>query len=238
MNHETAKPRNYETALPRDFYLGETLEVARGLLNCLMVHETAEGLAVGRIAETEAYTQDDPACHAFTRKTLRNAAMFGPPGHAYMHLNYGLHWCFNAVTGAEGVAEAVLVRALEPLAVESTADWERMAARRGLIDWTVNESALEVKQRIGQKIGQKVSHKLGRMLCGGPGKLTVALGIGREFNHHDLTLGQKLWIAPPLPDVGHARAENIVSTVRVGITRAADYPWRFYQRDDPYISRK
>ncbi len=136
--------------LPQSFYARPARIVAQALLGQVLVSESPEGRCAGVIVETEAYTgPDDPACHAAARigRTPRNDPLYGPPGTAYVHLNYGVHWCLNAVTDREGHPAAVLIRALEP--AEGT---DLMRTRRGRDQLTNGPARLTQALGIGPEL--------------------------------------------------------------------------------------
>ncbi len=154
----------------------------------------------GVIVEVEAYDHEDPAAHAFgNRRTARNASMFLPGGAVYVYRSYGIHWCLNIVCAEEGVAGAVLVRALQP-----TEGLEEMRVRRGVAD--------------------------PRLLCSGPGRLCQALGITRE--HDGLSV-----LAPPFELRARRAPVEVVRGTRIGITKAADRPWRYGLAGSRFVSR-
>lgn len=101
--------------IDQSFFTQNAPELARSLLGMTLVHETVDGITSGMIVETEAYSQEDAASHSFNGETLRTKAMFGPGGHAYIYFTYGMHYCFNVVSGPAGHGQGVLIRALEPL---------------------------------------------------------------------------------------------------------------------------
>ena len=179
------KPPIYLDQLPRDFYARHAVEVAPELLNKILVRD--DGRAA-RIVEVEAYGGgEDPAAHSFRGQTTRNATMFGPAGHLYVYLSYGIHWCSNVVCGEVGIAVAVLLRAVEPL--------------HGL-----------ASMRSARPVGVKESD-----LANGPGKLCQAFGITRAHDGADLVTADRGFkimsdgILPPVdplvgPRVGISKA--------------------------------
>jgi DNA-3-methyladenine glycosylase len=181
--------------IPRAFYARSVHEVAPELVGATLL---VDGVG-GTIVEVEAYDHEDPASHGFTGRTARNASMFGPPGHAYVYRSYGIHWCLNLVCEDEGVASAVLVRALEP-----THGLDAMRARRGLDEE--------------------------RLLAAGPGRLCQALAITRD--HDGLPLD-----SPPFELHARAREAEVVAGPRVGISRAAELPWRYGLGGSRFLSR-
>ena len=183
-------------------YRRPLLEVTRDLLGRLLVHRSPDGLCAVRLVEVEAYDGAglDPASHAHRGPTPRNAVMFGRPGHLYLYFTYGMHWCANVVCAAEGTAQAVLLRAGEPVA-----GTELMAARRPA--------------------------SRPRDLARGPARLCQALGLAGWANGADLSAGPvRLTAGWPVPD------GQVAWTGRVGVTAAADRPWRALAAGSPYVS--
>lgn len=171
---------------------------------------------VARIVETEAYDQDDPASHAFGGPSDRNAAMFGPAGHLYVYVSYGMHHCCNVVCGPEGFGSGCLVRAVEPLEDVEVMRELREAGRAG------KEQAERAR---------KHPLKL-RDLTNGPGKVCAALGIDKELYGHELTVEPLvLEFAPLLP------RETIGRSPRVGISKNIDAQKRFFIEGNEFVSR-
>ena len=199
--------------LLRDNYLGSTVSIAKDLLGKYLVRMWHGQPLVCRIVETEAYVGAiDKAAHAYRyHKTPRNATMFGPPGHAYIYLIYGMHCCLNFVTEPEGEPSAVLLRGLEPV-------------------WGTEQMHL---LRFGKSLAQLTAYQRKNFL-NGPGKCCQALGLTRQDNGLDLT-GNELFLCDALEDLGLPPAPQVIYTQhtgkRIGIDyaeEAADFPWRFW----------
>jgi DNA-3-methyladenine glycosylase len=181
--------------LPRD-----TVALARYLLGKVVVHEHALGRMAGRIVETEAYPVGDPACHAYSGPTARNAALFRERGHCYVYFIYGTWFMLNVSSEAQSQGAGVLLRAIEPLQ-----GVEIMAQLRGV---------------------SRVTD-----IARGPGRLAQALAIERSLDSLDLCKPGPLWLAH-----GPAQVGEIGVSPRIGISRAVEQPWRFYERGNPHVS--
>ncbi len=178
--------------LKRDFYSEETTEVARNMLGKVLCREINGAIYRGLIVETEAYTQDEPSCHAYNGITKRSKTLFEKPGLAYVYMTYGMYHCLNITTEREGFGASALIRAIEPLSANFTN-------------------------------------------TNGPAKMCRELNITRELNGVDVTNRQSgLW----LEEGTAVEAENIVQTTRIGIKLAAELPWRFYIKDNKWVSKK
>ena len=196
--------------LPRAFFARTPRRVARDLLGKVLIRQASETLLTARIVEVEAYLGvKDAAAHAAAGQTLRNAVLFGPPGHAYIYFIYGNHYCLNVSCEPEGRAGSVLFRALEPILG---------------IDEMAKGRHLEIRS-------QRDLPKL----TSGPGRLAEAFGITRDRdNNGDLTdPANTLWIA----DDGY-RPSKILITPRIGITKAADDLLRYFIADNPFVSSR
>lgn len=194
------------TVLDAGFFERPADTVARELLGTFLLSTVGGERAMGRIVEAEAYTgPDDPASHAARRigRTRRNAAMFGPPGTAYVYRIYGIHWCLNIVSDVVDYPSAVLIRAIE--AVEGLPVMRTRRKKRTPIP----DAALG----------------------SGPGNVAAALGVTGDLDAHPLD-------RPPLrllqgPSVS---ARDVERGPRIGVTRAADWPLRFFVRGNPAVS--
>jgi DNA-3-methyladenine glycosylase len=198
--------------LARDFYDRPTLDVARDLLGKVLVHQRRGVVTSGAIVEVEAYIgESDPACHAAPGPTRRNAPLYGPPGIAYVYLNYGIHCLVNVVTEAECSPAAVLIRALAPIDGIPAMRRRRSGTVKGRR--TIDARALAAHD-----------------LCRGPGNVTMAMGITLAQNQADL-LGDRLFVEDRGLGVG-----GIAWTPRIGIRVGTDRPWRAYMQACPAVS--
>ncbi|KMT22454.1 DNA-3-methyladenine glycosylase [Clostridium cylindrosporum] len=201
--------------LSRDFYLQDTLSVSKNLLGKNLVHIVNGKPRIGKIVETEAYIGSmDKACHAYNyKKTPRTETIFNIGGTSYVYLIYGMYHCMNVVSEKVNEPCAILIRALEPLT--------------GLDDMAFDRYGV---------LYENLTKKQVLNLSNGPGKLCIAMGINKEQNAKDL-LSEDFYITEN-EDIS---IENIVISKRINIDyaeEAKDFPWRFYIKDNKFISKK
>jgi DNA-3-methyladenine glycosylase len=193
--------------LPRDFYLQDTVTVARSLLGCTLWRRRGREHLAARLVETEAYLgANDQASHARRGlRSLRNESMYLQGGHAYVYFTYGMHWCLNVVTQEADIAEAVLIRAAEPLRGIDSMRKRRLKARRDFD------------------------------LMNGPGKICAALDIDGHLDGEPLD-GNRLFLTSPEMKVDEAEIVVSPRVGVDGAGEAAHWPLRFYLRGNRYVS--
>ncbi len=210
--------------VPRSFFGRPSTVVAPALLGCVLMHEDADGRVAAQIVEVEAYMgSEDPASHAYRGRTARNGVMFGEPGHVYVYFTYGMHFCANLVCELPGDASAVLLRA----------------------GWVVEGTGLALERRsvsagsLGRSGADGPSGPDGRALArlaSGPARLCQALGVARPQNGADAcSSGSALRIYAPDGFAG-LPADRIAAGPRVGVSSAAEVPWRFWVTGDKAVS--
>nr|WP_219904127.1 DNA-3-methyladenine glycosylase [Stenomitos frigidus] len=207
--------------MPPSWLARPSTTVAADLIGCHLVRQVTDTdqkptLWRGLIVETEAYTPDDPACHAYRRRTDRNWVMFGPAGMTYVYLIYGMYHCLNVVTDLDRVPSAVLIRALQLETIPP---------------WLDHETASRDTRPKAEK-----PHRV----AAGPGKLCRALKIDRSLNAQPLQVGHPLWLehrSPTFQEELDQGDRALVQTTRIGLTQGADRPWRWYLSDCPAVSK-
>jgi DNA-3-methyladenine glycosylase len=220
--------------LKPEFFDADPRKVARALLGKLLIRKTPRGILAGRVVETEAYLgEGDAAAHAVAGKTARNFVLFGPPGHAYVYFIYGNHFCLNVSCLPDGVAGCVLFRALEPVS-----GIEEMARARGIV-WGRAPSPVQAERSSAvaggpSNSGFAVARESDlKKISSGPGRLSEALGITRERDN-----GKSLVSAESdlqLVDDGY-RVRRVMVTPRIGITKSAKQPLRYFIDGNPFVS--
>jgi DNA-3-methyladenine glycosylase len=195
--------------LNREFYTRSVLKVAKELLGKIFVKNENRVILSGKIVEVEAYDGTiDEAAHTFRGFTERNKIMFGEGGFLYVYFTYGVHFCCNVVTGKKGRGTAVLIRAIEPI--------------KGVETMALNRySHLEITQK------EKIN------LTNGPGKICRAFDIDRRHYGVDLTENYIF-----LLDQKKLNPKEIIADRRIGIKKSVELPWRFYIKDNPFVSKK
>jgi len=212
--------------IPRKFFARPSVEVAPDLLGSVLEHETADGLVAVELTEVEAYAgRSDPASHAYRGKTARNAVMFGPPGHAYVYFTYGMHFCVNVVClGEEGSASAVLLRAGRVIAGEELACARRTRGTTAIAPRDLARGPARLCQALGIDRSQNGADMVS---AGSP--LRMLSGAGNPARSALLAPGDETLIHPATP-------RRIVTGPRVGVSSAAEVPWRFWYDGDPTVS--
>jgi DNA-3-methyladenine glycosylase len=224
--------------LSRSFYLRPTLEVARDLLGKFIVCRHRGRRLIGRIVEAEAYREGDPASHTFRGKTKRNEVMYSKGGHLYVYFTYGMHFCANVVTRKEGIGEAVLIRAVEPIEGIEVMMKNRFPTHHPTIH-QFPPKAPAPKGSFGPAMRSggdaplaQTDHQFLFNLTNGPAKFCQAFGISREQNGTDL-VGNTIYLVngETIP------RSRIGRSTRIGVTNGGEERWRFFVKGNEWVSR-